>query len=454
MPFGSRRRPCGRSTLLPLTLGILLHASVAEAELIRLAWDPSPTPGVIGYLVYVGTASGDYTEIHDVGQRTRFIFDGLSSQKYYFAVSSYLPGPIEGPLSQEVFGYATEPSPPERIHDYTLAGTAALNADRASPLAGLVCAQPPLRDCFDVISVIDSAREMTSLAALPDGRVMFIEEGRRVRILDGNRLLAEPALEVGPFDAIKHIAVDPQFPRNGLVFIALVESLGGGPPELNIVRLRMVQNQLGEAATVIAGMPVGTHGHALFAIDSNGHLYVALPAADGSNRFSGTVLRLNADGTVPRDNPTTSPVLAHGYARPLSMAWDELAERLWLSGTGGFPQPIVYLDMGDPPESREWPRVPRSMSIHQSGGVASGPWIAGIATRGSFGQAVMLVPGDYGNALQPAAQSASSEEFVYVRMDHLGTPLAAASGPDERIHVALRRPQPDSFSIVQLRPRR
>ena len=179
MPFGSRRRPCGRSTLLLLGIGILLHSATAHAELIRLAWDPSPTPGVIGYLVYVGTASGDYTEIHDVGQRTRFIFNGLSGQKYYFAVSSYVPGPIEGPLSEEVSGYATEPSPPERIRDYTLAGTAALNADRASPLAGqLVCAQPPPRDCFDVISVIDSAREITSLAALPDGRVMFIEEGQ------------------------------------------------------------------------------------------------------------------------------------------------------------------------------------------------------------------------------------------------------------------------------------
>jgi len=35
------------------------------------------------------------------------------------------------------------------------------------------------------------------------------------------------------------------------------------------------------------------------------------------------------------------------------------------------------------------------------------------------------------------------------RIDHLGTPLAVTSGPDERIHAALRRPRLEAFSIGQ-----
>jgi hypothetical protein len=452
MPFGSRRRPCGPSTVLLVAIGILLHSATAHAELIRLAWDPSPTPGVIGYLVHVGTASGDYTEIHDVGQRTRFIFNGLSGQRYYFAVSSYLPGPIEGPLSEEVSGYATEPSPPERIRDYALAGMAALNADRASPLAGqLVCAQPPPRDCFDVISVIDSAREITSLAALPDGRVMFIEEGRRVRAVVQDRLLPEPALDIGPSGAIVHMAPDPEFSASGLVFIGIVEPSGGGRTELRIVRMRMVQDRLGEAATIITGLPLDAHPRAPFALDGEGHLYIALPAADSSTASTGRILRFNVDGTVPRDNPAASPVLAHGYARPATVYWDARAHQLWLSGTGGgVPPPIAYVELGVPTESREWPRFPRSAWA----GAASDPTTMGIALQRSSPQAVMLVPENHGSGVQTASPGGPSEEFDYVRLDHLGTPLAVASGPDGGIHIALRDPALDTFSIVQLRPRR
>ncbi|MGH9253403.1 MAG: PQQ-dependent sugar dehydrogenase [Vicinamibacterales bacterium] len=436
-------------------MGILLHAAAADAAAIRLAWDPSRTAGVIGYRVYVGTASRAYTEIHDVGQATWFSYEGLPGLRYYFAVASYLPGPVEGPPSEEVSGYATDTPPPtSRLQDYELAGLAAGDANAARlPRGQLVCAEPPARDCFDATPVVDSAREITSLAVLPDGRVLFIEDSRRVRIIAEDRLLPEPALDVGPFDAIGHIAIDPQFSTNGFVFMGLVEGVGRGPPELRIVRLRMVQNQLGEAATIVTGLPLGPHRHAPFAIDGDGHLYVALPAADHSSGSTGTILRFRVDGTVPRDNPTVSSVLGHGHARPLSVEWDAPAGRLWLSGTGGFSQPVAYLDMGELPASREWPRLPRSASVHQSGVAVSGP-ATGIAARGSFRQAVMMVPANDPGVPQQARPNASSEEFVYLRLDEVGTLLAVASGPDGRIHIALREPALDAFRIVQLQPRR
>jgi hypothetical protein len=55
--------------------------------------------------VHVGTQSGNYSQTFDVGSATSFSFpNATAGQRYYFAVASYFPGPVVGPLSQEVSG--------------------------------------------------------------------------------------------------------------------------------------------------------------------------------------------------------------------------------------------------------------------------------------------------------------------------------------------------------------
>lgn len=68
-----------------------------------LAWDANTEPNVIGYRVYVGTAPSVYSQIFDVGKVTTFTYqNGIAGRRYYFAVSAYAPGPLEGPRSSEV----------------------------------------------------------------------------------------------------------------------------------------------------------------------------------------------------------------------------------------------------------------------------------------------------------------------------------------------------------------
>lgn len=76
-----------------------------DASALTLTWDASPDPAVAGYVVYVGTSSGFYTDAIDVGDTTSFTYSGSQpGQTYYFAVASYAPGPLVGPPSPEVMG--------------------------------------------------------------------------------------------------------------------------------------------------------------------------------------------------------------------------------------------------------------------------------------------------------------------------------------------------------------
>jgi len=70
---------------------------------VTLAWDLDTDPTVVGYKVYVGTASGVYTLNIDAGNVTTFTVTGLQSGTvYYFAVTAYDQFGNESVFSNEV----------------------------------------------------------------------------------------------------------------------------------------------------------------------------------------------------------------------------------------------------------------------------------------------------------------------------------------------------------------
>jgi hypothetical protein len=80
----------------------LLGAQNLYATPIRLAWDPSPSPGILGYKLHYGTASRSYSYHVDVGLSTEcLIGDLLPRTIYYFAVTAY-NGSAESDYSAEV----------------------------------------------------------------------------------------------------------------------------------------------------------------------------------------------------------------------------------------------------------------------------------------------------------------------------------------------------------------
>ncbi len=97
--------------LVLLAAPMVAHRASAEeaAATLTLAWNPNPEPDVAGYIVYVGTESGNYSRTFDVGKVTTFTYtQGTSGQRYYFSVAAYAPGSLQGPRSSEVSGVAGE----------------------------------------------------------------------------------------------------------------------------------------------------------------------------------------------------------------------------------------------------------------------------------------------------------------------------------------------------------
>jgi hypothetical protein len=78
----------------------------ASAQSVTVAWDPSPDPSVVGYIVYAGTQSGEYTAEFNVGAAISFVYGVAPETPYFFAVASYDEGLLVGSISDEVVGIA------------------------------------------------------------------------------------------------------------------------------------------------------------------------------------------------------------------------------------------------------------------------------------------------------------------------------------------------------------
>ena len=90
-----------------VSVGLFLALGVqqAGAGTLTLQWDPSPSGDVAGYVVFVGTSSGEYSSTIDVGNVNSFQFiDAVPGQDYYFAVSAYSHDATVGTRSAEISG--------------------------------------------------------------------------------------------------------------------------------------------------------------------------------------------------------------------------------------------------------------------------------------------------------------------------------------------------------------
>ena len=92
------------SKLFPLLLIFsLLAVFNASAAVVTVAWDANKESDLKGYIVYYGTASGNYTTDIDVGNITQYttpdLQDGVT---YYFAVTAYNEADYESNYSTEL----------------------------------------------------------------------------------------------------------------------------------------------------------------------------------------------------------------------------------------------------------------------------------------------------------------------------------------------------------------
>jgi glucose/arabinose dehydrogenase len=158
-------------------------------------------------------------------------------------------------------------------------------------------------------------------ARLPDGRWLVTERPGRLRIITAEGAVGEPVAGLPAVDArgqggLLDVAVGPTFGADRLIYWSYVEPREGGNAT-SVARGRLSDDgtRVEAVQVIFRALPVyngDKHFGSSLAFDGAGHLFITLgersdrpmrPQAQDLGSHMGKVIRINADGSVPRDNP-------------------------------------------------------------------------------------------------------------------------------------------------------
>ncbi|HLG60005.1 MAG TPA: PQQ-dependent sugar dehydrogenase [Vicinamibacterales bacterium] len=198
---------------------------------------------------------------------------------------------------------------------------------------------------FRVETVLTGFEVPWAMAFAPDGRLFITERPGRVRIVTLGNATPELALTVdGVYTqseaGLLGLALDPDFSQNHFVYLYHSAAVPSGGVN-RIVRYREVNARLTERVVLLDNIPASpVHDGGRLKFGPDGLLYAS--AGDASNpslaqdvaSLSGKILRLNRDGTTPRDNRFSSPVFTYGHRNPQGFDWHPATGDMWASEHG------------------------------------------------------------------------------------------------------------------------
>ena len=167
-----------------------------------------------------------------------------------------------------------------------------------------------------------------SFAFLPDDGVLITERPGRLRRVAPDGAVSAPITglpdifvdgQAGLLDA----ALSPDYAQDGWVYLAFAEpNFRGNKAGTAVVRGKLRGDALVESSVVYTQEPKlshGTHVGARLVFDDQGHLFVTqgdnrvgAATAQELDKLSGKIVRIDADGKVPADNPFVSRAGARG----------------------------------------------------------------------------------------------------------------------------------------------
>src|SRR5437667_1970412 len=221
-----------------------------------------------------------------------------------------LPRPSDGQLADDLL--ATQDVIPRDARAHLLRLALVLT------LAGL--GVPVARGAPRVETVLRHLEVPWALAFAPDGRLFFTERPGRLRVVTDGKLAVEPVAQL-PVSAsgeggLMGLAVDPDFARTHHLYVCYTAAKRGGSVN-RISRLTLNAGRAGDERVLLDDMPgAGIHDGCRLKFGPDGKLYATMgdagqsPRAQRRDSLSGKILRIDADGSVPGDNPVRgSPVL-------------------------------------------------------------------------------------------------------------------------------------------------
>ena len=194
----------------------------------------------------------------------------------------------------------------------------------------------------------------TAMAFAPDGRLFVCQQGGQVRVIKNGSLLSAPFVSVTVDSSgergLLGIAFDPNFTTNHYLYV--YHTVATSPIHNRVSRFTAAGDIAAPGSQVVIlelnNLSSATnHNGGAIHFGPDGKLYIAVGEnANGANSqaFSnllGKILRINADGSIPTDNPfyntaagNNRAIWALGLRNPFTFAFQPGTGRMFINDVG------------------------------------------------------------------------------------------------------------------------
>jgi aldose sugar dehydrogenase len=195
-----------------------------------------------------------------------------------------------------------------------------------------------------------------AIEVLPNGDILIAERAGRLRIVRGGVLDPMPVkgmpavAALGTATGFMDIKLHPDFARNGLIYLAYHKPAYGSYGRNTIFRGRWNGSEITEGREIFVSDDLDAlYTRLMFGRDGKLYATIGCPGvgtdesitrAQKPDDYAGKVLRLNEDGTVPRDNPFVGrkgyhpAIFTLGHRVNIGLALNPRTGELWVSEHG------------------------------------------------------------------------------------------------------------------------
>jgi glucose/arabinose dehydrogenase len=252
-----------------------------------------------------------------------------------------------------------------------------------------------------VVAVTTELEYPFSAAFLPDGSMLVTERTGHLRIIRNGVLDPKPvagtpasywAVESGLPGAVHgfmDVALHPQFAQNGFVYLTYTKPLDEKRRVAALARGKWDGNAITGMKDILVSDVAGA---SRIAFGRDGALFMSLTGNDPQdpNTLGGKVLRLNDDGSVPKDNPFVGQtghrpeVYTLGHRGTLGLAMHPGTGDIWQNENG--PNGGDEINILKPGRNYGWPIVSYGRDY-------PGPWHNEVPGHAGFeAPAVLWIP--------------------------------------------------------------
>jgi len=176
---------------------------------------------------------------------------------------------------------------------------------------------------FDVVTVVGGLQNPWGMTFLPDGRMLVTEKPGRLRIVAKDGTLSEPVSGLPAVDArgqggLLDVSLHPDYAANQLIYWSYSEPREGGANNTAVARGRLIDGpapRVDNVQVIYHQAPslnsqqhygsrlVWNRDGTLFVTQGERSITEGRMQAQKMDGLLGKIVRINADGSIPKDNP-------------------------------------------------------------------------------------------------------------------------------------------------------